>query len=548
MKRLAVIALLTLSFLQGNAQNSAASQAKKDKNVPRPKLVVGIVIDQMRWDYLYKYYDEYGKDGFKRLMSEGFNCQQTFINYLPSFTAPGHTCVYTGSVPSIHGIAANDWVDYKTCTGVYCTDDNDALPVGGSTRSGKMSPKNLLTTTITDELRLGTNMQSRVFGISLKDRASILPAGHLGNGAYWYDDSTGNFMSSSYYGKSLPEWLNAFNNKRLPDSLLKQPWQLMNVANTYKHSLPDNNPYEGLMPGEKEPIFPHQLSNGKSNYGRLRRTPAGNTITVEMAKACVEGEKLGMQGTTDFLCLSFSSTDYIGHQYGPTALEVEDNYLRLDSDLASLLKYLDEKVGTGNYVLFLTADHGAAYNAGYLKDINLPAGMTSGGADAKDLNNLVKAQFGIDSTILSLENYQVSLNEQKVPTAKRQDIKQAIMGWLRNRQGITYVIDMENMQNAVVPEPIRSMVINGYYSKRSGCIQFIPEPGWYDGYAKTGTTHGTWNPYDTHIPLLWYGWHITPGETYTKIYMTDISATLAALLHIQMPNGCVGSVIRDVVR
>jgi predicted AlkP superfamily pyrophosphatase or phosphodiesterase len=540
MQKTILAAISLLSFYTTNA---------KDNTVPRPKLVVGIVVDQMRWDYLYKYYDEYGNDGFKRLINKGFNCQQTFISYLPSFTAPGHTCVYTGSVPSIHGIAANDWVDNKTGKYVYCTDDYDVHSVGGSSRAGKMSPKNMLVTTITDELRLSTNMQSRVFGVAIKDRGSILPGGHLANGAYWYDDSTGNFMSSSYYGSTLPQWLNNFNARRMPDSFLKSPWQLMRPTSSYTHNIGDNNPYEGLFLGEKQPVFPHMVTDlAKPNYSLLRRIPAGNTISIEMAKACIDGERLGQQTATDFLCLSFSSTDYIGHMYSPTALEVEDNYLQLDRDIALFLNYLDDKIGKNNYVLFLTADHGAAYNAEYLKDLKVPAGNSSETAEAKALNTMVKNQFGIDSSIIFLDNYQVSLNEQKIPAEKRDEIKKAIIASLRDRPGTAYVIDLENIQNSTVPEPIRSMVINGYNSKRSGCIQFIPEPGWYDGYAKTGTTHGTWNPYDTHIPLLWYGWHISPGETNQKTYMTDISATLAALLHIQMPNGCVGSVIKDVVR
>ncbi|RYZ53012.1 MAG: alkaline phosphatase family protein, partial [Sphingobacteriales bacterium] len=337
---------ILLSLLCFTATSSLALAGNPDPD--RPKLVVGLVVDQMRWDYLYKFYDRYGNDGFRRLMRDGFNCEQTFINYIPSYTAPGHTCVYTGSVPAIHGIAGNEWFDNHTGKYWYCTEDTAVLPVGGSRLAGRMSPRNLLTSTVTDELRLATNFGSRVFGIAMKDRGSILPAGHLG-AAYWYDDSTGNFISSTYYSESLPGWLEQFNNRRLADSFLSKDWHPLYPAATYRQSLPDNNRYEGLFPGEVTPVFPHSI-NRKNGYGMLRRIPAGNTMTLDAARSCLRGEQLGKGKFTDFLCISLSSTDYIGHQYAPDAMEVEDTYLRLDRELASLLKFLDEHVGKGQYL------------------------------------------------------------------------------------------------------------------------------------------------------------------------------------------------------
>jgi len=515
---------------------------------PRPKLVVGLVIDQMRWDYLYRYNDRYGNDGFKRLMRDGFNCQNAMISYLPSFTAPGHTCVYTGSVPAIHGIAANDWIDNRTGKNWYCTDDPDVQPVGGSRRAGMMSPRNLLATTVTDELRLASNMKSRVFGISLKDRSSILPAGHLANGAFWFDDSTGNFITSTYYSNALPAWVTAFNNRHLPDSLLAPGWTLLEPAAKYTHSLPDNNPYEGRFSGEAAPVFPHDKLG--HDYNTLRKIPAGNGITLMLAETCVTSEKLGQNGVTDFLCVSLSSTDYAGHQFAPNALEMEDMYLRLDRQLAEFLKFLDAKIGAGNYTLFLTADHGGAHNAEYLKDLKIPAGNVSEGGALKALNQSLKDELGADSLVRSLDNYQVTLNEKKITAAgtDRNQLKKSIVRWLQAQPEVAFVADMERFETAVVPEPVRTMMINGYNKNRSGCIQIVFQPGWYNGYGATGTTHGTWNPYDTHIPLLWYGWHVPKGETYGTVYMTDIAATVAALLHIQMPSGCVGKVITDIAK
>lgn len=518
--------------------------------VKRPKLVVGIVVDQMRWDYLYRYYDRYQEDGFKRLMNDGFNCQNTFINYLPSFTAPGHSAVYTGSIPSIHGIAANDWLDNVTGRVWYCTEDTTVLPLEGSFMAGKMSPRNLLTTTITDELKLATNARSKVFGISIKDRGSILPAGHMANGAFWFDDSTGNFISSSYYYTQLPQWMRDFNAQRLADTFINETWNTLYPINTYLQSTEDNSKYEGVLAGEREPVFPHSVKKGIYGYYNLRFMPGGNTITFNAAKECIKAEKLGQMGTTDFLCLSFSTTDYIGHNFAPNSIEVEDMYLRLDKELASFLHYLDGKVGAGNYTIFLTADHGGAHNATFMKDRNIPAGADDPAVSSTSLRDAVKAKFGTDQLIRSITNYQVYLNDALIAQKKidRNEVKQEILNWLNAQTAVAYAADMERLENTSIPQPTKTMMINGYNRKRSGVIQIILEPGWYSGeHGATGTTHGSWNPYDTHIPLIWYGWGIQKGATYSNSYITDISATLAALLHIQMPDGCIGSVIQGVI-
>lgn len=541
MKRILILGLSLLCLNLATAQPA--------NKVKRPKLVVGIVIDQMRWDYLYRYYSRYTDDGFKRLMNEGYNCQNTFINYLPSFTAPGHACVYTGSVPSIHGIASNDWIDNATGASVYCVEDKTVHAIDGRSAAGKMSPANLWTTTVTDELKLATNNRSRVYGISIKDRGAILPAGHMANGAYWFDDSTGNFMSSSFYGTELPAWLRSFNNKHWADTLMNSTWDLLYPAHTYRQGTADNSPYEGVLKGESAPVFPHNAPKGAKGYNALRYFPGGNSIVFKAAKACIKGTELGQGSTTDFLCLSFSSTDYAGHTFGPNSIEAEDMYLRLDKDLASFLRFLDAKVGEGNYTIFLTADHGAAHNTSFMTDRKVPAGDASEAEVAKALMKYVKDLTGKDSLIRALGDYQVYLNEPKFHSAQeRNEVKKMIVDWLYKQEGVAYVVDMENMNTATVPEPLRSMIVNGYNRQRSGCIQIVLKPGWYSGGYKTGTTHGTWNPYDTHIPLLWYGWGIANGETYRKTNMTDIAATVSALLHIQMPNGCIGNTIEEVLK
>lgn len=528
--------------------------SKEDTGVARPKLVVGIVIDQMRWDYLYRYYDLYGNGGFKRLMNEGFNCQNTLINYLPSFTGPGHSCIYTGSVPAFHGIVANDWIDNRTGRSWYCAEDTTVASIGGG-KAGLMSPNNLLATTITDELRLATNFQSRTFGISIKDRGAILPAGHTANAAYWYDDSNKSFITSSFYMKELPEWVKTFNAAKWGDKLMANDWTLLYDAQKYTQSTADNTNYEGLFAGETAPVFPHKTSQWIADGDAIRSTPYGNTLTRMMAEACIDAEHLGQMGYTDFLAVSFSSTDYVGHKFGPNAMEVEDTYLRLDQDLAHLLNDLDIKLGKGNYTVFLSADHGAAHNTAFSNDHKIPANAWPASVELKRLNDFLKAETGADNIITSLMNYQVYLNEAAIKNnnLNRDVVREKIMHWFSIQDGITQVIDLENSNQSAVPEPVKTMVVNGYYSNRCGSIQIILDPASYSGHSggpsgkgNTGTTHGSWNPYDTHIPLLWFGWGIQKGETFRTTHMTDIAATLAALLHIQTPNACIGEAIPEV--
>jgi predicted AlkP superfamily pyrophosphatase or phosphodiesterase len=519
------------------------------QQISRPKLVVGIAVDQMRWDYLYRYYPRYQDGGFKRLLNEGFSCENTFINYLPSYTAVGHTTIFTGSVPAIDGITGNDWIDQITGRKWYCTEDTTVSTVGSSSKEGQMSPRNLLVSTITDELRVATNFQSRVVGVSLKDRASILPAGHTANGAFWFDDESGNFVTSTYYMKELPAWANNFNKLKMPEKLSANEWNTLFPVSSYTQSTADDVSWEGLFKNEKSPVFPHRISAlVKQDKGTIRSTPFGNTLTLDFAKAAIEGYNLGNGKATDFLTVNCASTDYVGHKYGPNSIEVEDVYLRLDRDLASFFSFLDNKIGKGNYLVFISADHGAANSVGFMEDHNIPADLLQSGEIETNLVNFLHQKFGVDKLISSSINSHLSFDMKKIEDSKLdyEAVKKATVSFLQKQPGVQFAVDIENIGNASVPEPIKTAIINGYNSKRTGPVIIIPEPGWYGGSSKTGTTHGNWNPYDTHIPLVFFGWHIPQGNTNRKVNMTDISATLAALLHIQQPNGCVGEVITEL--
>jgi predicted AlkP superfamily pyrophosphatase or phosphodiesterase len=550
LKNLSIVLLASLTF-------AASAQTKKAvttpaTSIPRPKLVVGIVVDQMRWDYLYRYYDRYQSNGFKRLLNEGFSCDNTNLDYIPTVTAAGHTCIYTGSVPSIHGIAGNDFIIQATGKSMYCTDDSTVQTVGSTSKAGEMSPRNLLTTTVTDELRLATNFRSKVIGIALKDRGGILPAGHSANAAYWFDDATGNWITSTYYMKELPQWVKDFNDQKLAETYLKSDWTPLYPINTYLQSTPDNSSrYEGAFKGTDSPTLPVKTSQlYKGNLGLIRSTPFGNTLTLDMAIAAIDNEKLGKGDATDFLAVSFSSTDYIGHQFGINAVEIEDTYLRLDRDFAAFFTYLDAKIGKGNYTVFLTADHGAAHNPTFLQDHGIPAGVWPTSTIQKNLNSFLAEKYGENNLVINLGNYQVNLNNPVIADKKlnEQAIKDDCIQFLQKQTGVAYVVDMQNARTANIPESLRTRIVNSYNAAHSGAIQIILQPAWFDGHGITGTTHGAWNPYDTHIPLVFMGWGIQHGHTNLPVNMTDIAPTIAALLHIQAPNGNIGTPIVQVLK
>jgi len=530
--------------------NTCLAQTPKPVNaVQRPKLVVGVVIDQMRWDFLYRYYDRYKTNGgFKKLIDKGFSCENTYINYIPTYTACGHTCLYTGSVPAIHGITGNNWYDTVTNKYMYCTEDKTVNGVGNNNDAGQMSPRNMLVTNICDELKIATNFRSKVIGISVKDRGAILPAGHAANAAYWFDGGTGNFISSTYYMKELPKWVTDFNNRKLPDEYLKAGWNTLYPVDTYAQSMTIDDFNDGAAP-DKLNKFPHQYDNlDKKNYGALPGTPYGNTIVKEMAMAAVNNENIGRDSIADFLTVSFSTPDYVGHAYGPNSIEVEDIYLRLDKELAELFDFLDKKVGKDQYLVFLSADHGAAHSI-HFNTLNKLPGQPIGVNFEKATDSVLKAKFGNYQFVKLWSNNQVFLNYKVIDSVKADAklITKAVVDFLAAQTAVQRVFAYGDLMNIPLQHTIRERAINGYFPSHTGDIQVILKAG-YTGMSGNGTTHGSWNPYDSHIPLLWYGWKIKQGKTNRETYMTDVAATLAALLKIQMPSGCVGTVIEEVTK
>ncbi|KAA6431211.1 alkaline phosphatase family protein [Rufibacter glacialis] len=534
----------------------AMAQKKKSKNKTpdKPKLVIGIVVDQMRYDYLYRYWDKYSANGFKRLLAEGFNFRNNHYNYVPTYTGPGHASIYTGTTPSMHGIVGNDWYNRTTGRNIYCAEDKSVATVGSSSKAGEMSPVNMIASTITDELKLATNQKSKVIGLSLKDRGAILPAGHAANAAYWFDGSNGNMITSTYYMKELPAWVQAFNNQKLPDQYLSQPWNTLLPIDQYTESAADDQTYEGTFAGEAKPVFPHNIPayRGKT-FDLLRSIPAGNTYTKDFAKEAIKGENLGKNNVTDFLAVSFSTPDYIGHQFGPNSIEVQDNYLRLDLDLADLLKFIDEQLGKENVLVFLTADHGAAHNPTYLQQLRIPAGTTNNSIMVDSLKKHLNQKFGKADWVIKFMNQQIYLDHALIE--KKQvnlvDLQEECARFVQRFPGVLRSMTADALMRSNWQRGVGMLMENGYMAHRSGDVLVALQPGWYENYGRAqvkGTSHGSSWTYDTHIPLLWYGWQIPAGESSVKTEIIDIAPSLAAWLRIQEPNGNMGRALLEYVR
>jgi len=510
----------------------------------KPKLVVGIIVDQMRQEYLHRFENKFSEEGFKRLMSEGFSFENAHYNYMPTYTAPGHASVYTGTTPAIHGIIGNNWYDKVLKKEIYCAEDNTMKTVGSDTDNGEMSPNNLLTTTITDELRLFTQKRSQVIGISIKDRGAIFPAGHTGN-AYWYDKETGDFITSNYYEDELSSWVLSFNNKKRADHYLKQTWDTYKPIESYVESGTDKNNYEDA-PMKEEAVFPYTLEKG--NYWMVPETPFGNDILAELAIEALNETTLGGDEITDFLAVSFSSTDYIGHSFGPNSKEIQDTYIRLDQNIANILKTLDEKIGEGNYTVFLTADHAVADVPQYLIDNKVPAGYFQA-KYVGELKAALNKKFGEGDWVEFIGNEQIFLNRSLIKQ-KELDLNE-VQGFVAQEilsyDGIakSHPAHLINIMDYNMGA-LKGDLVRGYNQKRSGDILYIYEPGWMWRNSK-GTTHHSPYTYDTHVPMIFYGKSVKSGKAYDRKVITQIAPTIAIMLGIKLPNSVTGEPLTEVL-
>ncbi|MGE5356781.1 MAG: alkaline phosphatase PafA [Deltaproteobacteria bacterium] len=515
----------------------------------KPKLIVGIIVDQMRDEYIDRFYSDFGNEGFKRLINEGFRMKNLHFNYMPTYTAPGHASVYTGTTPRYHGIVSNDWFHRQTHQDIYCTYDDDFTILGpGKEKDGKMSPNRLKTTTITDELRLSTNLKGKVIGMSIKDRGAILPAGHLANWAFWMN-SDGNFISSTYYGSELPSWVTEFNNAKHYETYLKKGWKLLKPASDYNESLPDKNPYEGKLNWSLEPVFPYDLYTEyqKKGAGIIKVTPWGNSILADLAMKAVEKESLGKDNITDFLAVSFSSPDYIGHVVGPRSMELQDMYLRLDLTIAEMLKFLDKNVGKGNYMVFLTADHACGENPNFLHDNKMEVKNLDYKELKKDFEKVSTELYNVN-LIRNYDNQNIHFDIAKIDSIglNREMVFRKFQEKLELIPYVKRAYTEEELMDCS-PDFLHKSIANGFDIKQSGQIVLLFEPAYME-YGYTGTSHGTPYGYDTHVPGLFYGWNIPKGVSYEKHFITEIAPTISQLLHFTLPSGSENIVIKELLK
>jgi len=531
MKRLRISLLLLLIPIMGFSQNSS------------PKLIVGIVVDQMKTEYLYRYSENYGDGGINRMLNEGLECENNHFNYIPTYTGPGHASIFTGTTPSMHGIIANNYYDRMLKKVVYCAYDSTVTQTEGKKPAGMMSASRILKTTIGDEIKMA-NDKSIVVGISEKDRASTFPAGHMADGAYWLSGKK--FITSTAYLDKVPSWVKEFNERKLVREYLSKPWNLLLPKEKY-FTKRDVVPYEGKFKDEKAPAFPHDLPAiyaSTEKAGLIKSTPFGNTLTLDMAIAAIEGENMGQDENMDLLCVSFSSTDYVGHKYGTRALEMEDTYYRLDADLERLYNYLDQNIGMDNYAVFLTADHGAAVTPGYLLENNINAGLFKVKPLKEKIEGMLDKKFKKGDWILNMTDSYIFLNHELMDKKKlnKKKVYRFVKEILDFYPGIHRSYDRISLSENDYTDWLGSRVKNGFNNKYSPDIIYLMEPGIIE-YGEHGTTHGSGYTYDTHVPLLFMGAGIPKGKVTSMTSITDIVPTLCTLYDIPLPSGCTGKPI-----
>lgn len=519
----------------------------------QPKLVVGVVVDQMCYDYLYRFYDQFGKDGFRRLMDKGTHFRNVTYNYVPTYTGPGHASIYTGTTPVNHGIVANEWYHRPYGKEVNCVEDTTMTGIGNASDYGKCSPHFLRANTVTDQLKL-TYPLGKVISVSIKDRSAILPGGHLSDGSYWYDYSSGKFITSSFYTDTLPAWVGDFYTSNPIDPYLSKKWDLLQTQEHYHYRNLDNSPYEQLIAGKTTPTFPYDFTalTHEEQLGHFTIMPFANTYLVDFASKALKSEELGKDDNVDMLTISFSTPDIAGHAFGPYSLEMEDMYLRLDQEIARLLATLDKEVGKGNYVLFLTADHAVVPVPQFLTDHQLPGGYLFIDTLLSDLRAASIQEFQTD-IIDRIENNNVYLKTEYAGSDLEDQFTAFLQQQIRKWDGVKAVYTKGQLISAISGDNWIEMVRRGYDPERSGELVFLLQPGFLtkssdaEG-ARRGTSHGSAFNYDTHVPVLFYGADIPAQEVFTSYEIVDIAATVVHLLQVQRPNAMTGKPMVELFR
>lgn len=548
-KKSAAIILLISVFVKLTGQGAYLPPDK-------PRLVIGIVVEQLKYDQLEKFRGRLGEDGIKRLINEGTYFKNASFEYMLTQSAPGHATISTGTEPSFHGITSDNWYLPLRNELIYCTKDIEVNPVGGSFEAGLHSPVNLQASTFSDELEMATNRNSKVFGIGMKENSAIFSAGHAADGAYWFDNTTGTWMTSTYYINTLPLWVKDYNAMKFSDSYLNNTWSLLRPSAYYADCLPDSNNFEAGFNGIN--YFPYDLKkmrsrgifNSRNDFSLLRETPFGNSLTTSFAIRLIENEKLGKDDVTDYLSICYSSIDNIGHRFGPSSIEMGDAILRLDDEIKELLTYLNDSIGKKNILIYFTSAHGISEIPAVLEINRIPAGYFKQNQALQLLRTYLNAVYGEGDWVKGYFERQVFLNRTLIEDARLslEEVQKKVARFLVQFTGVTAAYPYSAFEANDFGNGNLKRIINNFNPQRSGDVIVTLNPGWVEKEGDYVTNHNSPYEYDSHVPLIWYGWTVNRSTVTRQVNMTDIAATLSSLCKVPYPNACTGESLFELFR
>jgi predicted AlkP superfamily pyrophosphatase or phosphodiesterase len=531
--RIAVVSIFLFHF-------SYVGQAANFPGRDSPDLIVGIVVDKMRYDYITRMWDQFGDHGFKRLVSGGSSFSNARYDYIINQSSSGYATIFTGANPSSHGIIADTWYDRIRDESKSCVFDESFIAVGGSFGNGQRSPVSMFTGTMGDELRMANDFRSRVYSVSLNDAAAVLSGGFSANSAWWYDDVNGEWMSSSYYIDRLPAWVRDFNGARLPDTYLDRTWEPL-----IGHDL-----YFGIGDDSKTLPFQYDLKRMRrrnDGYGRIRETPYGNTLTKDFAISLIANEQLGKNGHTDMIIVGFAATAEIGQKHGTFSMELQDAYLRLDKDLAHFLDYLNESIGNSNILVFLTSDQAVGYPSSYNSSAKLPGGTFSPAMAISLLRSYLNVSIGQADWVKSYNAGMVYLNHNLIEDSNIQlvEIQNISSRFLNQFSGIAGTATEDIMRRNFFTDGIMAKIQAGFHPKRSGDIVLYLQQGWLERNMSGNNVNII--SYDQHVPLVFYGWKTQRNNFNRLVSVADIAPTISLMLNIPVPPFATGKPIMELL-
>jgi len=518
----------------------------------KPKLIVGITVSGMRYDYLSVYWNKFGEGGFKKMATNGANCKNARYSYLITDPSVGFASIATGARPSEHGVVSDYWYRRMTNEVVGSLDDPEQSGVGGSYGAGPYSPRALHSRTLSDEMRVNSRFHSRSIGISMDPQAAVMMAGHTANGAYWLDPLRAEWITSTYYMDSLPGWVNAFNSKNYRDLYLERSWETLKPIAEYEESMLDNNPFETGFNGQI--TFPYDLQKisrtgrEEKDYSVLMTTPWGNTFTKDMAIAAIVNEELGQRGATDIIHIGFNATKYLADHFSTWSVETQDTYLRLDQDLEHLLTFLDEQLGMENVLVYLTAENAMAVDPRYLSESRIPSGYFNYRTSVSLLKSYLNAIYGRGEWVSFYYAQQIYLNHQLIEDSNLSlnEVQDQVARFMVQMAGVSNAVQSYVLQQNYFTDGVLHRIQNSYYQKRSGDVILYLTPGWVE-HSKVGSAFSEFR-YAPHVPMIFYGWKINRVSIPYRVSPTDVATSLASFLELSMPDNATGSVITDLIK